>query len=458
MPDNSRIDEPRTAPSIRSRLMVALLSATALVWIAVALVTWRDSRHELNALLDAHLAQSANLLIAQSAHELDELDLEDLRELAPYGQHVAFQVWDARGQLVLKSADAPAARFSAVDRGLSDAVIGATGWRVYSGWDRKRRALVQVAEQAAPRERLSTRIALSTVMPLLLGLPILALAVGWIVARALRPLGQLMREIEQRSPQALEPIVLRSIPREVTPLIGRLNQLFMQVGKSLQQERRFAANAAHELRNPLAALRTQAELARDTDDTLRARAALDQVILACDRLGWLISQLLLLARVDQQDGPRESCALDALARNVMAAMAPAAVADRSDLALEAPLPVRVEGNATLLEALLRNLLDNALRHGGSGVQVLVSISVRNNRALLEVVDDGAGVDTDELARLGTPFNRPPGTRVSGSGLGLALVRRIVEWHDGTVAFGTGDGGRGLRVTVSLPLIPESVLA
>ncbi len=426
-----------------------LLGATATVWLAVAFVTWRDAHHELDALLDAHLAQSANLLIAQSGHELEELDFEDLEELAPYGQHVAFQVWDDRGRLVLKSTDAPSSRFSELERGFSDALVGAITWRVYSGWDRKGRALVQVAERAAPRERLLTRIALSTVMPLLLGLPLLALAVAWVVSRAVRPLDCLKREVEQRSPQALEPIVMPALPREVAPLVERLNQLLARVRQSLRQERRFAANAAHELRNPLAALRAQAEVARDSHDEVRARAALDQVILACDRLTRLISQLLLLARVDEQDIQRELCALDALARSVVAEIAPAALAAGQDVALEAPLPVRVQGNATLLEALLRNLVDNALRHGGRSV--LVSIEVQGDHAVVDVVDDGPGVSETDLETLGTPFVRPPGTTASGSGLGLALVRRIAEWHGGSVVLNRGNAGRGLRVTVRMPV-------
>ncbi|MCB1625819.1 MAG: sensor histidine kinase N-terminal domain-containing protein [Pseudomonadales bacterium] len=430
-----------------------LLVVTAAVWLAIALATWRDAHRELDALLDAHLAQSASLLIAQSAHELEELDLDDLRELAPYGQHVAFQVWNEGRDLVLKSVDAPTSRFSTIDRGFSDATIGRTDWRVYSGWDRKRRALVQVAERRAPRERLATRIAMSTVMPLIFGLPLLGLAVAWIVARALRPVQSLMREVERRSPQALDPIILPDVPREVMPLVARMNQLFARVRQTLQQERQFAANAAHELRNPLAALRVQAEVARDAADETIARAALDQVIEACDRLTRLISQLLLLARVGEAGAPREPCSLDALAREVVAAVAPAALEAGHELALEAAAPVVVQGNATLLEALLRNLLDNAMRHGGSGLHILVSVAVCGSLAQLEVIDDGVGIDAAELEGLGTPFHRPPGTAAAGSGLGLALVRRIAEWHGGSVIFVPGDAGRGLRATVALPLSP-----
>ncbi len=441
---------PRTAPSLKLRLIALLLGATALVWLGVAYATWRDAHRQLDALLDAHLAQSASLLTMQSAHELRELDYNDLAELAPYGQKVAFQIWDGGRDLVLKSVDAPAGRFSVVDEGFSDVTAGGRRWRVYSGWDRSRLALVQVAEDSSVRDGLATRIAFSTVLPLLLGLPLIALAVGWAVSRALHPLTALGREVGRRSPDALDPIPTAGVPAEVAPLVERLNPLFALVQQSLEQERRFTANAAHELRNPLAALRAQAEVARDSNDAAHTRAALDQVITACDRLTRLVAQLLLLARVGEQAAPRDTCRLDLLAREALAALAPEALAAGQEVALAADAPVTMRGNATLLEALLRNLVDNALRHGGPGVHVLVSVQQHGERALLEVLDDGRGVDDAARATLGTPFQRPAGTEAPGSGLGLALVRRIAAWHGGTATIGAGDEGRGLRVRVSLP--------
>jgi two-component system sensor histidine kinase QseC len=440
----------RRAPSLRTRLLVMLLGATALVWVAVALATWRDAHRQLDTLLDAHLAQSTSLLTMQSAHELRELDFADLADLAPYGQKVAFQIWDGGRELVLKSSDAPLTYFSPVQQGFSDVQIGAKRWRVYSSWDRAHLALVQVAEDSSVRDGLAARIASSTLLPLLLGLPLIALAVGWAVSRALHPLTLLGREVERRSPQALDPIGTDGVPVEVAPLVERLNPLFARVRQSLEQERRFTANAAHELRNPLAALRAQAEVARDANDAGRTRAALDHVIIACDRLTRLVGQLLLLARTGEQAAPREACRLDLLARDAVAALAPAALEAGQEVALEAALPVTVQGNATLLEALLRNLIDNALRHGGPAVHVLVTVGQRGGRALLEVLDDGRGVDAAALAMLGTPFQRPEGTAAAGSGLGLALVRRIAEWHDGEAVIGNAEGTRGLRVEVSLP--------
>lgn len=445
-----------TAPSLRRLLRRTLLAVTSLAWLVAVAATWYDAAREIDTLLDAHLAQSARLLIAQSAHELEEVDLEDLRELAPYGQQVAFQVWDERGALVLRSADAPTTRFApGLDSGLADAEVAGESWRVYSGRDRRGRALVQVAERHAVRDRIARQVALNALWPLLLALPVLALLLGWIVGRALRPLDRLGLEVARRDPQALAPLPLEGVPEEAAPLVERINVLFGRVRESLEQERRFTANAAHELRNPLAALRAQAEVARAGSDPRRTAAALDQVIVACDRLARLVDQLLQLARVESQVTAREPVPLAELARAVVADLAPAAIEAGHDLGVVVEAPAVVSGNRSLLAALLRNLVDNALRHGaaprdGAPLHVTVTVGAAAGTASIVVEDDGAGVAPADLPRLGAFFERPAGTTAAGSGLGLALARRIAEVHDGRLALETGTDGRGLRVTLSLP--------
>jgi two-component system sensor histidine kinase QseC len=457
--------------SLRGRLLRTLVPVSLLAWVLAAAATWVDAGREIGALLDAHLAQSARLLIAQSAHELEEVDFEDLNELAPYGQKVAFQVWDGNGALVLRSADAPTVRFSRALEGLSDARVGKEQWRVFSGRDRDARTLVQVAERYAVRDRIARQVAINTLWPLALVLPLLALALGWVVTRALRPLADLGAEVAGSDPHALAPISRAGVPSEAAPLVARLNDLFARVRQSLEQERRFTANAAHELRNPLAALRTQAEVARHSRDPVRVGAALDQVIVACDRLARLVDQLLLLARVEEQALRMEPVDLATLARRVVAAMAPQALGEGHDLgigiggargaagpadgrergATTVPAaPLIVQGNAALLESMLRNLVDNALRHGGRAVAVDVSVRGEGGSVRLRVEDDGAGVPPAELAALGARFQRASDARSPGSGLGLALARRIAECHAGRLEFGAAGNERGFRVDVTLP--------
>ncbi len=442
--------------SLRGRLLRAIIPVSLLAWALAAAATWVDAGREIDGLLDAHLAQSARLLIAQSAHELEEVDFDDLNDLAPYDQKVAFQIWDGSGALVLRSADAPQARFSTILEGLSDSRVGDEQWRVFSGRDRRGRTLVQVAERHAIRDRIARQVAFNTLWPLVLILPLLALALGWIVTRALRPLADLGAEVAGRDPQALVPISRFGVPSEAAPLVARLNELFSRVRQSLEQERRFTANAAHELRNPLAALRAQAEVARHSQEPARVAAALDQVIYACDRLARLVDQLLLLARVEAQALRMEPVWVADLAREVVATMAPQALADGHDLgvgpdaaAVPAGSPV-VRGNAALLESMLRNLIDNALRHGQRAVAVDVSVRVEGDRVRLRVEDDGAGVPEAEMAALGVAFQRASAASSPGSGLGLALARRVAETHGGRLEFGPAAHGRGFQVEVTLP--------
>ena len=201
--------------SLRRQLLRMILGVTSAAWLLAAAVTWFDTEREVDALLDAHLAQSAQLLIAQSAHEIDEVDLEDLYELAPYGQKVAFQVRDGRGRLLLRSADAPPGPFSATAEGFSDARVSGLDWRVYGGRDRRGRAWVQVAERHDFRHRISRRVVVNTLVPIFVTLPLLALALGWVVRRALRPLEQLGHEVASRDPHALLPLAATGVPEEI---------------------------------------------------------------------------------------------------------------------------------------------------------------------------------------------------------------------------------------------------
>lgn len=431
-------------------MQALLVLAVAGVWVGVGLVTYFDARRELNVLLDAHLAQSAQLLIAQTGHELMEIDSPSLSEVFPYGQRVIFQVWSESGSLVLRSRDAPLTRLSGGEDGFTDSEGTSRHWRVYSGWNHEHTVLIQVAEDRATRERLAARIALNSILPLLVGLPLLAVLVSLIVTRAMRPLVALGQEVERRQPSTLLPIETAGIPEEAAPLVDRLNDLFDRARKSLESERRFTANAAHELRNPLAALRAQAEVAFASSNPDISRAALGHVIRACDRLARLVQQLLLLARVEEHAYVFHASRLDEIGRKVLSELAPEAISIGTNVTLEASGPVLIQGHSELLEIMIRNLVDNAIRHGGKGINVVVSVRMNDRSAVLEVTDNGSGVDVETLANLGRRFYRPTGAVTQGSGLGLSLVQRIAEIHDGSVQYLRSADGHGLQVQVTLP--------
>lgn len=381
--------------SLRSRLMAGMLAIVAAIWLALALFAWREARHEAEELFDAHLAQTAALLAAFAGDEADEIG-EHLPD-HHYARKVAFQIWDG-DRLRVHSAAAPETRLSPADHGFSDSA----GWRVYSLWDEEGRHLIQVAESRQARRDVSHQIAERMLAPLVVALPLLALALALLI---------------------------------------RAN-----IARSLEQERRFTADAAHELRTPLAAMRTHAQVAQGARDPAEREAALAHVIEATDRATHLVAQLLTLARLDAAAlaGRFAPCSLRALAADTLAQRAPAAIARDIELSLADGPDVEVRGERTLLAVALSNLVDNAVRYSppGTGVRVTAGADAQG-RAFVEVADAGPGIAPEERARVLDRFYRVAGSGESGSGLGLSIVAKIAELHGARLELSDGPDGKGL---------------
>jgi two-component system sensor histidine kinase QseC len=442
--------ERRHGHSIRRRLLLALLATTLLVWGATLLFSYRDTRHELDELLDAHLAQSTSLLIAQINHETDEIDVEHPPRPYHYQRKVAFQIWERGKTLLLHSASAPNVRLSPADQGFSDSQVGDSTWRVFSAWDDTRHFLIQVGERREARDALARTIAKAMLLPLLVALPVLALMIWFSVARALRPLQVLGSQVALRHADNLAPIEAATAPNEVLPLLQGLNKLFERMRTSIDSERGFTANAAHELRTPLAAVRTQAQVARSASDYAERRRALDNVIAGCDRAAHLMDQLLTLARLEpNQTLQREAVDLQALVVNVVAELAPAAIAKDVDLQLASRVAVAVAGSPGLLAIMVHNLIDNAIRYTAHHSAVQVAVTPTGDGAEFSVLDQGPGISEDELGRVWDRFYRVLGSGETGSGLGLSIVKRIAELHDAKVSLTPGASGTGLHVRVHI---------
>jgi signal transduction histidine kinase len=236
--------------------------------------------------------------------------------------------------------------------------------------------------------------------------------------------------------------------------VESLNHLFDRVRASLEGERRFTADAAHELRTPLAALRAQAQVALGAIDADERRRALEKVMAGCDRASHLVSELLTLARLEPREFRAEAqpCALGGVLEAALAEVAPAAIAKDIELGLDAPPePVTIAGDARLLDMLFRNIVDNAVRYSPPRSRVTVRLARRGQEAVVVTNDEGPGVPQAQREMLGARFRRFGGSDAPGTGLGLSIARRIAELHRGTISFGDGEGGRGLAVTVALPL-------
>ena len=449
--------------SLQGRLLAGLLGAVVAVWALVAVATWVDARHELDELLDGHLAQAAALLVAQQSHEIDEDDFHaDAPQLHRYAPRVAFQVWHA-GRMTMRSSNAPdtplvaAAELKPADsrgaQGLHTVVLGNTAWRVFAARGAEVDIQVYVGEQVSSRADILWAVLRSTAWPMAVALPLLALAIWGAVRHGTAPLRSLSRTLAERPPQALVPVQVDDAPAEMLPLVAALNQLLDRIGAMVAAERRFTADAAHELRTPIAAIRTQAQVALAEPGEAARQHALRATLAGCDRATRLVDQLLTLSRLEAGAAPPLAPVdLGALAQRVVAELAPGAI-DRGqtlglDLAADTP---RVQGNEALLGALLRNLVDNALRYSPDGAEVRVAVARADGQVQVQVDDSGPGLAKAELARLGERFFRVLGTGQSGSGLGWSIVRRIAAAHGARVAVGPSAALEGLAVTVGWPV-------
>jgi two-component system, OmpR family, sensor histidine kinase QseC len=441
--------------SLQGRLLALVLGAVALTWIAAAALTAADARHELDELLDGHLAQAAALLVVQQTRAEDDDDhAVDAPQLHRYAPQVAFQVWH-EGRLSMRSSNAPqqamhpaGLRFT---EGLRTVTIDGKPWRVFATHGAERDVQVYVGEQLSSREAILRAVLRGLGVTLLLALPLLALAAWWAVQSGTAPLRRLGQQLAQRQPQALQPVDLPQAPTELKPLLDALNGLFGRIGGLLESERRFTADAAHELRTPIAAIRTQAQVAMgETDDALRLHA-LQATLDGCDRAARLVEQLLTLARLESNATlDRQPVDLSALARQLAAEVAPRALQKRQQLSVDATALAVVPGNEILLAVLLRNLLDNAVRYSPPGAAVQLTVQTDGGAARLSVEDGGPGLSAADLARLGERFFRVPGHDAPGSGLGWSIVRRIAAAQGVQVELSASASLGGLAVRLVWP--------
>ncbi len=453
------MSRPQAPRSLQARLLGLLLALLFVVWLVTALMTWIDARHELDELLDSHLAQAAALLVVQQTRAEDD-DVADVPMLHKYAPKVAFQVFH-EGQLVMRSPNVDPTPLATINAGFSTVQRddGST-WRVFATRGAADDVQVYVAEQDDSRSAILQAVLRSVLLPPLFALPLLALLIWWAVRRELKPLSQLSRQLKDRDgrqAQALAPLPLNQLPMEIHPVVEALNGLFQRLDHMLSAELRFTADAAHELRTPIAAIRAQAQVAQGAgSDHAQRERALQATLAGCDRASRLVDQLLTLARLEANPGGSAAADagrpvdLRAVAQRTAAELAPAALARQQDLALDAASAALVPGPELLIGVLLRNLLDNALRYSPTGAQITMQIDSEAGHTVLSVEDSGAGLNEPELARLGERFYRVAGQAQPGSGLGWSIVRRIAQATGAQLQLGRSERLGGLAVTVRWP--------
>ena len=435
--------------SVRARLLALLLGGVLFVGAVGGGFVYRNALVEADAFFDYHLRQTALLLSDQPVEYL--LNPAIPQTTADYDFVV--QVWTLDGVRVYLSrphADLPVI----TTLGFSTATTSEGRWRMFGVQAPTK--VIQVAQPMRVREQQAVDLALRTLTPFVLLMPMLVIFIWFAVGHSLEPFKRLTSLVESRKVTALDPLPAANLPGEVQPLVGALNDLLGRLGAALERERGFMADAAHELRTPLTALHLQmGTLARATNEAERADA-MERLSAGVQRAIRLVEQLLSLARQEPRaDVVRRRLRLDDLAREVVAEMVPLADARKIDLGISLSQPAFVLGDPESLRTLVRNLVDNAVRYTPIGGTVDISVHDSNEPerspgAVLRVVDTGPGIPADERQRVFDRFYRPPGTSPPGSGLGMAIVKAIADAHGAAIVLGSDSGDTGLVVSVSFP--------
>jgi two-component system sensor histidine kinase QseC len=461
----------------RARSILALLLAgTSLTLLAVlgaaAWISFDGAEEEAQELFDARLATSARVLEALVARSVETatvtapivmalprpLEAEGHDTPGPLGHYyetkIAFQVRDGGGRLLARSASAPEAPFAPLAAGFSTRPIAGQDWRVFTL--RSGDAWVQVAERDDVRGELAEKLAFAAVTPLIIGIPLLLLLLSLLIRHGLAPLSALARQVAARRPGSIAPFMLARTPPEIAPLVEALNGLLARVRDALERERRFTADAAHELRTPLAALVLHGQNAARAATAAEREASLQRMLQGLDRAVHLAEQMLAYSRAAAPgDASRvDRVALAPLLHEAAEGIQPRALERRCAVEIaEAPSAAgndAVTGDRQKLLSLVSNLLDNAVRYGPEGGRVRAEVACENGAVVLAISDQGPGVPSDLRERVFESYYRIPGTTGQGGGLGLAIVREIAEAHGARVAIEEGPGGRGARVVVRFP--------
>jgi two-component system, OmpR family, sensor histidine kinase QseC len=455
--------------SLRGRLTLLTLSCIGLVMLPLLAVSYSKVVEEVNELSDARLAQSAKTLEALSQHihgvetaydsviEVENwVKPKGSAEATPQGHgyetQVGFQYWATANELRLTTQDLRGLSFDAAPIGFADITKDKRRWRVYTKIA-ERGGFIRAAERYDSRSEIVRDLLLQNTLPLLIGLPVLALLVGWAVRRGLQPLARTAARLEGRGPEDIGPMNGHDAPREIEPLIGALNGLLQRLRRVLDDERTFTSNAAHELRTPLAGALIHIEnaLAGATDQ--ERVTSLTDAKDALARMARLVNQMLELARWDGTSSLRSFTDID-LARCIdeeLLDLAGSALKRNIEVVRNfdgAAKPVRGwEGG---IRVLIRNLLDNALRYGRAGGTIVITLASTPVATVLSISDDGPGIDAEHREWMFNRFQRGRDVLVEGSGLGLPIARRIAELHRASLVLLDCEQGSGLRVEVRFP--------
>jgi two-component system, OmpR family, sensor histidine kinase QseC len=437
-------------------MAIAAASAACVVFVLLGLLVYRAVAASTALQFDELLQQQAALALRYADHEYFEGDtvVPPVPAAAPVAMpfDVIYQIGTRAGEILFRSPGAPAAPLTAGEGpGCSDLALGGRSWRTCSLSSGSTPLVIHMAEPLGNRAALLSRTMRAVALPLAFALVLLTVLIGLVTERAFRPVRRIAAELAERCDEDLSPVNTAEMPVETHGLGVALNGLLARQAEVLARERRFTADAAHELRTPLAALRVQAQVAARAGSAAETRSALDKLQANIDRTTHLMSQLLSLSRLEPGSSfiPGQVTEVQRVVDLVMEDLAPGARDKQIAIAL-AGCHHEVPGSVEVLYLLLRNLLENSIRNVSPGGRVALAVAAGDAQALLTISDDGPGIPYAERARAFERFYRIPGSAAGGSGLGLSIVGRVVELLRGEIELASPATGTGLTVTVTLP--------
>lgn len=463
--------------SIRKFLLLNLLLAVTITTTITVIGNYYLDQRDIQQHLDSFLLQASLAFKALIITKFDDQSIHNIQHALNkipkeaqtifqnkksttnhqhYRDTFEFQVWSLSKQpkLLLKSANAPMTRLATPKAGFSDDFVNHRQWRTFTVNEPAQKLSFTVAERYDIRNALVRHLAIDEFYIMLWTYPISGVLIWFIIGRGLESIRRVAKEVANRDPNNLEAVNANNVPVEIKPLVDDLNNLFLRLQQAIEREKRFAADAAHELRTPLAALRAQAQVALRSTNTEERQKTLQNVIACVDRSTHVVQQLLTLSRLV----PEASSINDSLPMNLYS-LAAEIIAQLAPTALEKDIEIElignedtcvVKANVTALSILLRNLTDNAIRYTPQGGKVKVTLQNEPHEVLLIVTDNGPGIPAELRNRVFERFYRVLGNTSTGSGLGLAIVQQIAKLHHASLRLGTPRDGKGLEVIVNFP--------
>ena len=446
--------------SIRRFLFISLFLSITVASSITAIGNYLLDKQIIKPYLDGELVKIH--MVIEKLNQLSNMDLLAQKKLATYLKttthpNFMFQIWTGDGKLSFHSENNSTITLRDSPEGFSDVLIKDKEWRVYAHNDQSGKIKIVVAEIYEIRNALTDLITRNNGYILLVTFPLFAILIWVIVGLALRSLTRVTNEISDRASNYLEPVATDNLPIEIKPLVIELNHLFSRLKLAFDRNKRFAGDAAHELHTPLAALKTQAQVALKAENDSDRSDALLKVAQCVDRSSHVVTQLLTLSRLDKEDTLNDWHELDLhkLAKEILTYIVPVALEKNIDIELLAPAEMTtLYGNETALGILIRNIVDNAIRYTPQHGEIKVAIFNQNNEVILRVIDTGSGIPIELRERVFERFYRILGTKAAGSGLGLAIVSQIAELHHARISLNTPPNGIGLQFDVAFPTIKD----